>query len=184
VLVVCEGNIARSPAAATILQARLPAGFEVASAGTRGLPEHPVWPPYAERLLAQGLDPDGHLSRPLDAQTVRSSDLILASTRAQCSVVVTNDPLALRKTFTLGGFARMLRALQDQGVALDDLPAVIAERGLLVPVHTDGDDIPDPYRAPAKVAEESWDLLTRACDDIVSGLAAVLGPTGQPTPLR
>lgn len=178
VLVVCEGNVARSPSAATILQARLPGRYEVASAGTRGLEDEPVWPPFAKRLIAAGLDPDGHQSRPLDPVTVRSSDLILASTRDQCSTIVTSEPMALRRTFTLRGFARMVRALQAQGFVLEDLEAVIAERGLVVPVHAQGDDIPDPYRAGEKVVNESWEMLVRACDDIVSGLSAVVVRSG------
>src|SRR5688500_12730846 len=75
ILVVCHGNICRSPYLQAVLQKAL-AGTVVSSAGfvgsDRGVP------PIAMTIGARrGLDLSGHRSRPLTTALVRSADLVI-----------------------------------------------------------------------------------------------------------
>ncbi len=85
ILMVCTGNLCRSPMAAVLLQTRLardPAheGWQVLSAGlwaTNGLPASP----HAATVMAeQGYDLSEHRSRQVTREMIAQADLILGMT--------------------------------------------------------------------------------------------------------
>jgi protein-tyrosine phosphatase len=82
VLVVCEGNICRSPMAAALLTAALP-GSDVASAGLNALIGNPADDAAIALMRERGLDLRPHrgtqISRPMCLQT----DVILVMEREQ-----------------------------------------------------------------------------------------------------
>jgi len=90
VLVVCTGNICRSPAAELLLADRLggDSGITVASAGVRGLVGEPISKPMAELLQADGIDPGVFRARYLREADVRGASLVLVMTRAHRSHAV------------------------------------------------------------------------------------------------
>jgi protein-tyrosine phosphatase len=110
VLLVCTGNICRSPMAEAILRRHLAAhGVEarVTSAGTMNWAR----PPTDEAIAVMnehGLDIIAHRSRPLSAATVADADLILGMTRTHVDVAATQggDGVAAR-TFLVGEAARL-----------------------------------------------------------------------------
>jgi protein-tyrosine phosphatase len=172
ILVVCSGNICRSPLAEQLLRARLasaPEPFRLLSAGTIA-EEGAAMTDEAAALSAQyGGDPQGHRSRPLSATQIQSADLVLTATRAHRAAVVSLVPRASRITFTLKEFAALVESLSpEERAALPDAAAVVeaaaAQRGLAQ--HQD-DDIEDPYRRPLDVYER----VARAVDD-ATGVAA------------
>jgi protein-tyrosine phosphatase len=100
VLMVCEGNVCRSPVAAALLAHEL-ADVEVTSAGTAALVGAPVDAVIGELAQAHGIALDSHVARQLDASLVRDADLILTMTLAQCDWVKAAFPSARGKVFRL-----------------------------------------------------------------------------------
>jgi protein-tyrosine phosphatase len=100
VLMVCEGNICRSPLAAALLARELPA-LDVMSAGTHALVGAPADAVVAELARANGIALDGHVATQLDAPLARAADLILTMTKRQREWVETAFPSARGKVFRL-----------------------------------------------------------------------------------
>lgn len=84
VLMVCTGNICRSPMAEVMLRAEVAArgcdDIEVSSAGTWAGFGHPAQPEAREVVRNRGIDLDGHRSRPVDPQELADADLVVAMT--------------------------------------------------------------------------------------------------------
>lgn len=121
VLLVCEANQCRSPAAEYLLRWELEArglteGIEVASAGLRAAEGIPMDPTMAELVAARGPDPVTFRSRWLTDQEIERSGLVLTATREQRSSVLERVPLALRRTFTLLEFAHAVTDPLPAGV--------------------------------------------------------------------
>lgn len=76
VLVVCTGNICRSPVGERLLRKLLPE-MKIDSAGTHGLTDHPADVMAAEVASSHRLSLDGHHGRKLTPAIARSYDLIL-----------------------------------------------------------------------------------------------------------
>ncbi len=76
ILVVCVGNVCRSPVAERLLAARCP-DLRVESAGLGALAGHPADPRAAETAAARGLSLDGHVARQFSPELARPFDLIL-----------------------------------------------------------------------------------------------------------
>ncbi|MEQ7129265.1 hypothetical protein ABN034_32695 [Actinopolymorpha sp. B11F2] len=131
IMFVCTGNMCRSPIAERLAVSALErhlgdaAGtFRVFGAGTGTYAGREMTPEAAAVVSAYGGDPDGFRSTELTADLVGAADLILTATRAHRSAVVTLDPGALRRTFTLTEFARTTAALADRAPEPD--PAVLS----------------------------------------------------------
>jgi protein-tyrosine-phosphatase len=82
VIVVCTGNICRSPMAAGLLAHHLSgdpgSAIEVASAGTNALQGYPAQDHAIEIMASIGVDISGHRARQLTRKLALSADLILA----------------------------------------------------------------------------------------------------------
>lgn len=76
VLVVCVGNICRSPLGERLLQAGLP-GVKVTSAGLGAVVGAPADPTAAEAAAEIGISLDGHVARQLTAEIGAGHELIL-----------------------------------------------------------------------------------------------------------
>src|SRR5690349_5117447 len=118
ILHVCVANICRSPLAERLtrqeLDRRLGAAassFVVSSAGTRGHIGEPMHHHGAATLRSVGADPDGFVARRLNEDILRGADLVLAATAAERDKAVALLPAALRTTFTLLEFARLIDGL-------------------------------------------------------------------------
>ncbi|MGD8569118.1 MAG: low molecular weight protein-tyrosine-phosphatase [Gammaproteobacteria bacterium] len=77
ILVVCIGNICRSPVGERLLRRLLPEK-EISSAGVGALQGCPVDDLAAEIASKHGLDTSGHIARQLTPEICREADLILA----------------------------------------------------------------------------------------------------------
>ena len=98
VLMVCTGNICRSPMAEGLLRHLLPshlkAAVSVRSAGTHGLHGNRAEPFAVRAAAAYGADIGDHRARVLDAKMIKSADLVLAMEHAHLNWI--NGLLFLR----------------------------------------------------------------------------------------
>ena len=184
ILVVCTGNICRSPAAATLLAASLGPGASVASAGTQAVVGSAATPDMVRLVTAAGLRLDGFAARQLTAEMVARSDLVLTMTREHRSSVVTLVPRAVRRTFTLRELARLLAAAGplpgEDGTAPggDAVPALVAALpGLAAlrhphPLGAAADDIDDPFGGPAAGYQRAWSEITAAVTTMTTAVQA------------
>lgn len=101
VLVVCIGNICRSPMAERLLQEALGASVSVSSAGLGALVGQGA-DPHALTLMAErGLDLSAHRARQLSASLVGRNELILVMTQRQKDALEREFPSARGRVFRL-----------------------------------------------------------------------------------
>lgn len=101
VLVVCIGNICRSPMAERLLQEALGASVSVSSAGLGALVGQGA-DPHALALMAErGLDLSAHRARQLSASLVGRHELILVMTQRQKDALEREFPSARGRVFRL-----------------------------------------------------------------------------------
>jgi protein-tyrosine phosphatase len=152
ILTVCTANLCRSPLLERILQGsldrvlRAERAIRVVSAGTRARPGEPS-PPIVRELVAEHAgDPSAMVATALTADLVQDAELILTATREHRSAVVRLHRRALRTTFTVREFGRLLDGLDlSEPVGLPGLVrAVAGRRGRLPPVPAEADAIADP----------------------------------------
>ncbi|WP_233864525.1 low molecular weight protein-tyrosine-phosphatase [Paraburkholderia adhaesiva] len=100
VLVVCEGNICRSPLACALLTRELP-DIAFTSAGTHARTGEGADPLIAEIASARGVDLAAHTASQVTGERVRDADLILTMTKAQREQIETAWPFARGKVYRL-----------------------------------------------------------------------------------
>lgn len=180
VLVVCTGNICRSPVAEQVLRAKFDAAgmsVIVRSAGTSALEGNDMTDEAAALARQYGGTGARHIARQLTADLVAEADLVLTATREHRHAVVALHPRAARYAYTLTQFARLVDAVDPATLdrsAGDGLSALLDEvaatRGFAPPpAHPDLDDIADPYRRPQKVYDEVGRAIDAAVGTIVAG---------------
>ena len=107
ILVVCTGNICRSPAGERILRARLP-GMTVDSAGISALTGEPADPVMLQAAGDCGISLAGHCARQLTPAMCREYDLILAMEKQHIEAVTRLAMEARGKTFLFGYWLQQL----------------------------------------------------------------------------
>ncbi|WP_329318630.1 arsenate reductase/protein-tyrosine-phosphatase family protein [Streptomyces sp. NBC_01262] len=180
VLMVCTGNLHRSPLAERLLTARLGSPgktLRVGSAGTAARAGTPMDPVAAALLAELGGDPCGAVARRLTAELVEDADLVLgAATEHRDAAVRMSPAWALRRAFTLREFARLLRAEDAAGVTEPAERASELVRGAGSRRGAEGrgedDDVADPYGAPEHAARSCAGRIAESVERIA---AAVLG---------
>ncbi|WP_433029397.1 hypothetical protein [Actinomycetospora sp. CA-053990] len=198
-LFVCTGNICRSPFARfhtrALLEMRLgprwASWFDVASGGTGAVVGSEMHPLSRAQLGPLATHPDvaAFRARQLPARDVELADLVLTVSRSHRSAVLELEPRALRSTFTVREFARLLGSIdpadhaalpvdpRERAHAL--VAAALAERGQGAPVDSEDDAIPDPIQGAAAEHAESARLLHEAVRPLVDAIGA-----GVPWPVR
>ena len=173
VLVVCTGNICRSPLAAGLL-GHLRPEFSVLSAGTRAF--EPAVATLEIRTQAHdwGFSLDDHRAQELTSQLIQSADVILTAERAHRAEVVALEPSAMRKAFTIKQIARVAEAWSDAIASgaeptpeigsFADLVSELADyRALTLPPHSpDDDDISDPFLRSQAAYDHSAQQISAA----------------------
>jgi protein-tyrosine phosphatase len=100
VLVVCEGNICRSPLACAMLAREL-SEISFSSAGTHALVGERADPLLLEIARERGVMLDDHIAVALTAEHVRAADLILTMTKVQREQIEQAWPYARGKVYRL-----------------------------------------------------------------------------------
>lgn len=106
VLVVCIGNICRSPMAEVLIAAAMP-HLIVSSAGIGALVGHSADPLARELMAGRGLNIGSHRARQLTGQMCQEADLILVMDEEQRAHVAQRHPFTRGKLFRLGEAARV-----------------------------------------------------------------------------
>jgi len=134
ILVVCVGNICRSPTGEALLKAKLAGrGIQVSSAGLGALVGKPLDATAAEVLTTLGHSLPEHQARQLTAEMLREADLILAMEQKHLQSIHAMAPEARGKTFLFGKWS-------------------------------DNREVPDPYRQQRPAFEHVLKLLDESAD--------------------
>ncbi|TFD32939.1 low molecular weight phosphatase family protein [Cryobacterium sp. TMT1-62] len=185
ILTVCSGNICRSPLAEQLLRVGLAAWPEVTlgSAGTIGLTGRAMPDEAADLSRHFGGEPSGHVARVLTAEHLSEANLVFAMSREHRRAIVELFPKAIRFTFTIREFARLVTEVTDEdlddaaALPLDDVVGrfstlvgfAASQRGAVSPPDSpEDDDVIDPYRRSDEVYAESARQLVPAVNDVVS----------------
>jgi protein-tyrosine-phosphatase len=175
ILVVCTGNICRSPMAEALLRARLAArglSAHVQSAGTLAW-GGPATGSAALAMRELGLAIDGHLSRQLTDDLVMGADLVLGMTREHVWRVARAERDAQSRSFLVGELARLgpaagARARDESVRTWAARVAALRPGGL---VGRAGDEVEDPVGEPIGVYRATASRLDRDLERIASLLA-------------
>jgi protein-tyrosine phosphatase len=185
ILVVCTGNVCRSPLAEALLRVRLaehgvgPEQVLVESAGLRALAGDTMTPQAERELVGLGGVAGGFRSRQLLESMVRGADLVVTADRSHRSAVVQMVPKALRYTFTLRELERLMADADLSGLPsapadrVRRLPQLASTRkGMAIAPPAEDDDIDDPYHR----TDDDYARTTAQLDPAVRALAdAVAG---------
>lgn len=105
ILVVCIGNICRSPMAEGLLKQALP-GAQVSSAGLAALVGFGADPIAVEIMADVGIDITAHRARMLNDAITREADLILVMDEQQVQQISKQYPYARGKVFRLAAASK------------------------------------------------------------------------------
>lgn len=202
VLVVCTGNICRSPYAAESLRlalrrlttnneeyARVSEEVSVTSAGTHAVVGAGAAPPMANAARQHGVDLSEHLAAQIMRDDIAHAGLILTSTREHRKDVVRLVPSCSSVTFTLVEFARLTVDASDGHLPISEprppeqrmaefVRAVASRRGFAIPPADPAeDDIPDPYGRDEPAYLHAVNLINTAISAIERGIASAMGQT-------
>lgn len=184
ILLVCTGNICRSPMAERLMASRLgergAQRIRLVSAGTRAVEGHAMDAACADIVRDLGGDPTGHKAQQLVPYLVQHAGLILTASETHRSSIVRSHPASLRKTFTMREFVRLGSALTPprpgpQGTQLHRQVELIAAQRGAGPAPRDGDDdIVDPLGAPVVEVRRCGLTVSEAVDGVLACLGVRL----------
>lgn len=185
VLVVCTGNICRSPYIEHLLRCELDQVWGqdrivVSSSGTHALVGQAIDPGSAAQLRRRGKAAPDFRARHLLVADIAAADLVIAATRGHRSAVVRMSPTALRRTATLAEVALaapFVPAIRRDEVDLSSAvrtvaAAIVAHRPALVDIPPRTLDLDDPYRQEA----DAYDRMARGVDRWLPGVVSALSP--------
>lgn len=148
VLLVCTGNVVRSPFLAGLFASLGLPELSFQSAGLRAVEGVPASGRVQELAQEYGIDLSEHAAHRLDEHAIGSATAVVCATREHKRDVLRLSPGALNHVFTI---AEISRAAEK--VAADDLPdspfarwEALVEYAATHRRNDESDDIPDPYR--------------------------------------
>ncbi|MFT4147615.1 MAG: low molecular weight phosphatase family protein [Micrococcaceae bacterium] len=178
IIFVCTGNICRSPFGERVLAAALdqisPGEFEVTSAGTYGMIGYPFAPESAVLAQQYGANVENFEPRRLTEQMIRDNDLLLALTQEHRQKIISLDPSALRKTFTLRDFAHSINSLEPDTQAAStyeawqDLVAQAFKRRHQIVTTASESDVIDPWQQGNAAYQQMADEMIPCLSVIVN----------------
>lgn len=130
ILVVCIGNICRSPMAEAMLKQALPR-HDISSAGLGALVGQPADPHAVALMRQQGIDITAHRARQLESWMLGAADLVLVMDTEQKRHLEQKHPLCRGKVYRLGeAEGTDIEDPYQQGAAAFAAAAMLATRGV------------------------------------------------------
>jgi protein-tyrosine phosphatase len=106
ILIICVGNICRSPMAEGLLKQALVGAnrtdYQVSSAGLGALIGHQADASACQLMARKGIDISGHRARQLDTEMIRGASLVLVMDLKQKTTIIENEQSARGKVYRLG----------------------------------------------------------------------------------
>ena len=169
ILMVCTGNICRSPMAEVMLRDALARrgvdDIEVMSAGTWAGFGHPATAEACQVMEGRGIALGSHRSQPVTAELLQEADLILAMTSVHAREIADVSPEALERTL-------LLKELVEMEVA--DPPAGAERAARLAGVLAGGRpeprralDLDDPMGLPVGAYERTAEYIEAGVERLV-----------------
>ncbi len=132
ILVVCFGNVCRSPVAARLLQARLDeTKWEVVSGGTNASDGEPASRVMRTAAAEYGIDLSAHRAKRVTADDIRDAELVITMSQSQTDRLLNLEPGSNRRIRLLGAFNPQANTW---GLPADPRRSVASE-----------EEIPDPH---------------------------------------
>lgn len=140
ILMICVGNICRSPTAEALLKHKLGNTNKIIhSAGLGALAGKDIEPTAREVLLEHSIEPAQHIARQLTSSMLTEADLILVMEKGHANQISNIAPEARGKSFLLGKWNNDI-------------------------------EIPDPFRKPKQAFEEAYDLIEQSLNEWIKHL--------------
>lgn len=174
ILVVCTGNVCRSPYVAARLAQQFP-DVDVEAAGTHAA--FRAWPhPLILEELLRRQTPWRPLSRQLKPRMARDADLIITMTGAHRVEVLRRSSAAEARTFTLKELALAARSYAPAGAP--DWHSLVAHAQAVYAVGgSDVDaDLDDPYGGP----DEGFAVMIEVVEEALGAIVAAIGSGTRP----
>ena len=176
VIVVCTGNVCRSPIAEGLLRRAtehrsVGAAITVSSAGTAGWEGSPATPEAVEAAAERGVDISGHVATRLRPGMAADADLVLCMAGEHRDLIARDDPAAAGRTFTLKELVRLL----EDGARAAATPAARIAAAARARVAAPGtprpdEDIADPLGLPL----DGYRAIASELDDWIERLVPAL----------
>lgn len=201
-LVICTGNLCRSPQAAALLRSRIPSALgnwgttelQVASAGTSASSDLPIDAHAAQELERLGIVvDDAHRSRQVSRSLLVRADLVLTMTTChEAEVASLGRHRVAGRLFTLVGFTVLAEALAEARsvpAPTRDVPfALFMQRVVAAAVAADQVpsppvveiDIPDPRGFGVAAHRQSADLIDAQVRRLAGALRSIAQPGSDP----
>jgi protein-tyrosine phosphatase len=138
ILIICTGNICRSPAAQTLLAHQLTqvglGDWVVESAGTWALDGRPATPYMVDLMAERGLDLTTHRARSVNRRWIEQADLVLVMTHSHAEALRLEFPDQADKIHLLSAMesGQHYDITDPYGGALADYRACVTQLASLV----------------------------------------------------
>ncbi len=134
VLIICVGNICRSPTAEVLMRQQLSGKpLQIESAGLAAVVGAPIHAMAEEVLAANGLSAKEHVARQVTQAMISQADLILAMEKRHISALQAIAPHARGKTFLLGRWEGGVEVPDPYGRARENFDETFALIHRLLP---------------------------------------------------